>query len=86
MKEEEEDQETCDGAPCSMGVQEGGLAMVDGERVSSEEGGSLQDETPLDEGLGDIFHFPDDAYKDFANYTLMTEGLFPEQHDFALDV
>ncbi|KAH0499570.1 hypothetical protein TgHK011_006753 [Trichoderma gracile] len=80
-------EESCDDASC-MGGQEG-VAMVDGECASpAEVVGSMQDATctPLDEGLGDIFHFPDDAYKDFSNYTLMTEGLFPERHDFALDV
>ncbi|RFU77458.1 hypothetical protein TARUN_4761 [Trichoderma arundinaceum] len=35
---------------------------------------------------GDIFQFPDGAYKDFSNYTLMPEGLLSEQDDFFLNI
>lgn len=34
----------------------------------------------------DIFSFPDGAYKDFSNYTLMPEGLLSEQDDFFLSI
>ncbi|KAL6859272.1 fungal-specific transcription factor domain-containing protein [Trichoderma novae-zelandiae] len=65
---------------------QGGSAMADGECSSPAEVGSMRDAAPLEASLSDIFHFPDGAYKDFSNYTLMTEGLFPEQHGFFMDV
>ena len=83
LKQEEE---SCD-ASSGMGEGQEGLAMVDGVCASPAEVGlTTQDAAPLEASVGDIFHFPDGAYKDFSNLTLMTEGLFPEQRDFALDM
>lgn len=81
LKEEEE--ESCSNLSTSR---QNGLAVSEGNCPGPSKLGPSQDTAHVDSHMSNLFSFPDGAYKDFSNYTLMTEGLLSEQHDFFLNV
>ncbi|KAL7935626.1 fungal-specific transcription factor domain-containing protein [Trichoderma chlorosporum] len=58
-----------------------GMPPEEGDYFFSSKVAASQETDEMDSSRN-IFHFPDGAYKDFSNYTLMTDDLLSEQQDF----